>query len=313
MGRKITIISTILCLVAVGGITVKLTNDKYSWIDKYEQNIKYKSSRFILDENDIIKDVSNFKNTNKMYTISGCKYYIYELEFCGEKAYASFYNAPTKEEIDFINGGASGNKLFLKHDYRINNINVFNEKQSYRAVIYNYEELIEGYVYGVDFSLVLNDELIYKSEYINLEKYKKSSSNELIIDDERYVGNIEKEDILSLKIAETTNPDNSLVTTSEVGTIGDITYSYSYPGTEKNILANNVSGPDNKWISLGTDGLFVLDGVDLTEYDIYICINHQARTNIISYLSQNFITISSSKIAIKGSSDFETPISIWKR
>lgn len=40
MGRKITIISTILCLVAVGGITAKVTNDKYSWFDKVANSFK---------------------------------------------------------------------------------------------------------------------------------------------------------------------------------------------------------------------------------------------------------------------------------
>lgn len=34
MNKKVAIVSTVLCVTAIGGVTAKLTNDKYSWVNK---------------------------------------------------------------------------------------------------------------------------------------------------------------------------------------------------------------------------------------------------------------------------------------
>lgn len=63
MNKKNTIISTILCLVAVGGVTAKLTNDKYSWIGKvtnsFKKNKETKKTKVIEVGDDLFKYTMN--------------------------------------------------------------------------------------------------------------------------------------------------------------------------------------------------------------------------------------------------------------
>lgn len=288
--KIMSVVGIVLSVVAVGGITAKLINDKYSWVEKIEENVKYKSSRFVLDENDMIKDVSNFKKTDNFYNVSGCKYYLYEFKLFGEKAYASFFNAPIKEEIDFKNGGAEGNKIFLNHDFRINTIDVFNKKHSIRSIIESYEGLIEDYVFSVPFNFVLESDYGYKSEYINLLKYgyEKNSSNDLVIEDERFIGNIAKEDISDLSLTESSLEDASIIYTSSKGQIDNIEYYYT--SKNKDIFSTYNSGS----IETMSFESFVISNIDLNKYDVYLEVygSGLGMRNIIDYISTSY-TVSS--------------------